>query len=100
MNNVHSAMADASPDQLDKLRNAALQLGPAMGKSAIEAAGAIEALAKNGMDAADILSGGLEAALKLGVWVRPTRDLRRTPRPISFSNSISRPVVCRMSSTR
>ncbi|MDT9170846.1 phage tail tape measure protein, partial [Escherichia coli] len=67
MNNVHSAMADASPDQLDKLRNAALQLGPAMGKSAIEAAGAIEALAKNGMDAADILSGGLEAALKLGV---------------------------------
>lgn len=67
MNNVHSAMADASPDQLDKLRNAALKLGPAMGKSAIEAAGAIEALAKNGMDAADILSGGLESALKLGV---------------------------------
>jgi TP901 family phage tail tape measure protein len=67
MNNVHSAIADASPEQLDKLRNAAMTLGPAFGKSAIEAAGAIEALAKNGMDAADILSGGLESALKLGV---------------------------------
>lgn len=67
MNNVHSAIADASPDQLDKLRNAAMTLGPAFGKSATEAAGAIEALAKNGMDAADILSGGLESALKLGV---------------------------------
>ncbi|WP_037568779.1 phage tail tape measure protein [Sphingomonas sp. S17] len=67
MNNVHSAIADASPEQLDKLRNAAMTLGPAFGKSANEAAGAIEALAKNGMDAADILSGGLESALKLGV---------------------------------
>lgn len=67
MNNVHSAIADASPEQLDKLRNAAMTLGPAFGKSATEAAGAIEALAKNGMDAADILSGGLESALKLGV---------------------------------
>lgn len=67
MNNVHAAMLDADPAQLEKLRQAALLLGPAMGKSAIEAAGAIEALAKNGMGAADILSGGLEDALKLGV---------------------------------
>lgn len=67
MNAVHSAIADASPEQLDKLREAAMTLGPAFGKSATEAAGAIEALAKNGMDAADILSGGLENALKLGV---------------------------------
>lgn len=67
MNNVHAAMLDASPEQLDKLREAALRLGPAMGKSAIEAAGAIEALAKNGMSAASILGGGLENALKLGV---------------------------------
>ena len=67
MNNVHSAMLDASPQTLDKLREAALRLGPEMGKSAIEAASAIEALAKNGLSAADILSGGLENALKLGV---------------------------------
>ncbi|WP_294195861.1 phage tail tape measure protein [uncultured Sphingomonas sp.] len=67
MNNVHAAMLDASPEQLNKLREAALLLGPAMGKSAIEAAGAIESLAKNGMSAASILGGGLEAALKLGV---------------------------------
>ncbi len=67
MNNVHSAIVNASPDELNKLREAALSLGPAYGKSAIEAASAIEALAKNGMDAAAILSGGLESALKLGV---------------------------------
>ncbi|GAA4220276.1 hypothetical protein GCM10022253_24060 [Sphingomonas endophytica] len=67
MNNVHAAMLDASPEQLDKLRAAALSLGPAMGKSATEAAGAIESLAKNGMSAANILGGGLEAALKLSV---------------------------------
>ncbi|WP_413061935.1 phage tail tape measure protein [Sphingomonas carotinifaciens] len=67
MNNVHSAMVNASPDEMNRLREAALSLGPAYGKSAIEAASAIEALAKNGMDAAAILSGGLEGALKLGV---------------------------------
>ena len=67
MNNVHAAMVGVDPAQLDKLREAALTLGPAMGKSAIEAASAIESLAKNGLSAADILSGGLENALKLGV---------------------------------
>ncbi len=67
MNNVRSAMLDASPETLDKLRAAALRLGPQMGKSAMEAASAIETLAKNGLSAADILSGGLENALKLGV---------------------------------
>ncbi len=67
MNNVRSAMLDASPETLDKLRAAALRLGPEMGKSARDAAGAIESLAKNGLSAADILSGGLENALKLGV---------------------------------
>ena len=66
MNKVHAAMLDASPEQLDKLREAALDLGPAMGRSAIEAAGAIESLAKNGMSAANILNGGLVSALKLG----------------------------------
>ncbi len=67
MNLVHSAMVNASPDDILKLREAALSLGPAFGKSAIEAAGAIEALAKAGMDAASILGGGLESALKLSV---------------------------------
>lgn len=67
MNLVHSAMVNASPAQLDKLREAALQLGPAFGKSSIEAAGAIESLAKSGMDASSILGGGLESALKLAV---------------------------------
>lgn len=67
MNKVQAAMLDASPEQLNKLRDAALELGPAYGKSAIEAAGAIENLAKNGMDAASILGGGLAGALALGV---------------------------------
>ena len=67
MNRVRSAMLSADPDQIDRLRQAALTLGPAMGKSAIEAADAIEMLAKNGMSAADILGGGLASALKLGV---------------------------------
>ncbi|MGN5373290.1 phage tail tape measure protein [Sphingomonas hankookensis] len=67
MNNVQSAMLDASPEQLDKLAAAAMKLGPAMGRSSIEAAGAIEMLAKNGMSAAAILNGGLSAALRLAV---------------------------------
>jgi TP901 family phage tail tape measure protein len=67
MNDVHAAMLNASPEELNKLRDAALTLGPAFGKSAIEAAGAIEGLAKNGMDAASILGGGLAGALTLGV---------------------------------
>ncbi|MGN5374586.1 phage tail tape measure protein [Sphingomonas hankookensis] len=67
MNNVQSAMLDASPEQLEKLAAAAMKLGPAMGRSSIEAAGAIEMLAKNGMSAATILNGGLSAALRLAV---------------------------------
>jgi TP901 family phage tail tape measure protein len=67
MNGVHAALSSASPEQLDKLRDAALTMGPAVGRSANEAAGAIEALAKNGMSAAEILSGGLKSALTLAV---------------------------------
>lgn len=67
MNGVNAAMIGVKPDQLDKLRDAALRLGPAYGKSAIEAANAIADLARNGMSAADILGGGLSAALKLSV---------------------------------
>lgn len=67
MNGVHAALLNASPEQLDKLRAAALQMGPAVGRSATEAAGAIEALAKNDMSAAEILAGGLQSALTLAV---------------------------------
>lgn len=67
MNAVHSAMVNVDPAQLEKLRDAALTMGPAMGRSAVEAANAIEALAKNGMDAAAILDGGLTSALRLAV---------------------------------
>lgn len=65
MKRVKSAMLSASPDQIDRLSAAAMELGPAMGRSAIEAAGAIEMLAKNGMSASAILNGGLASALKL-----------------------------------
>lgn len=67
MNQVHSAIVSAKPEDLEKLRAAALELGPAFGRSAIEAAGAIESLARNGMSAADILGGGLRSALTLAV---------------------------------
>lgn len=67
MNRVHAAMVGASPEDLERLKQAALTLGPACGKSAIEAAESIESLAKNGLDTASILSGGLAASLKLGV---------------------------------
>ncbi len=65
MNRVRSAMLSASPEQIEKLADAAMTLGPAMGRSAIEAADAIEMLAKNGMSAAAILNGGLASSLTL-----------------------------------
>jgi TP901 family phage tail tape measure protein len=65
MNKVRAAMLDASPEQIEKLADAAITLGPAMGRSAIEAADAIEMLAKNGMSAAAILNGGLASSLTL-----------------------------------
>lgn len=67
MGKVEAAMIGVSPEHLQKLSAAALEMGPAVGRSAIEAAGAIEALAKNGLSAADILGGGLKSALTLAV---------------------------------
>lgn len=67
MNSVHAALLTASPDQINKLRAAALTMGPAVGRSAVEAANAIESLAKNGMSASNILGGGLKSALTLAV---------------------------------
>jgi TP901 family phage tail tape measure protein len=66
MGKLNAAMVNATPEQLTKLRDAALALGPAMGKSAVEAAGAMEALAKAGMSVESILGGGLQSALTLG----------------------------------
>lgn len=65
MNRVRSAMLSASPEQIEKLAADAMKLGPAMGRSATEAADAIEMLAKNGMSAAAILNGGLASSLTL-----------------------------------
>lgn len=67
MNEVRAAMVRASPDQIKALSDAAMSMGPQFGKSASEAANAIERLAKAGLDAADILDGGLKSALTLSV---------------------------------
>lgn len=63
MNNVRAAMMSTSPDQIDKLRQAAMQMGPEVGRSAIEAADGIEMLAKNGLAASTILGGALQSTL-------------------------------------
>lgn len=65
MNRVRAALQDASPEQIDQLAVAARTLGPAVNKGATEAAGAIDALARAGVSAADILGGALDATLKL-----------------------------------
>ena len=62
MNRVRAALLSTSAEDIDKLAAAAMQLGPTMGRSSIEAASAIEMLAKNGMSAAQILGGGLDRA--------------------------------------
>ncbi|QBE91493.1 phage tail tape measure protein [Sphingomonas paucimobilis] len=67
MNDVRAALMTASPKEMNALREAALALGPAYGKSAVEAATAIASLGRNGMSAASILGGGLQSALKMAV---------------------------------
>jgi TP901 family phage tail tape measure protein len=64
-NRVRAAMLSASPEQLDKLNAAALRMGPAFGKSASDAALAMEMLAKNGLSASQILGGALTSAMTL-----------------------------------
>lgn len=65
MNRVRAALLGADPGQIEALTEAAMRLGPAAGKSAIEAAAGIEALAKSGLSASQILGGALEESLKL-----------------------------------
>lgn len=65
MNRVKSALYGIRPDQLEALSQAALEMGPAVGKSATEAADGIEMLAKNGLSASQIMDGALNESLKL-----------------------------------
>lgn len=64
MSNVQAA-THASTNEMDALREAALEAGARTVFSATEAAGAIENLAKAGVSTEDILNGGLNGALDL-----------------------------------
>lgn len=64
MSNVASTGEDAR-GSIDSLREAAIQAGADTAFSATEAAGAIEELAKAGLSADEILSGGLAGSLDL-----------------------------------
>lgn len=64
MSNV-AASGDDARQNIDALRSAALEAGATTSFSATEAANAVEELAKAGLSAKDILSGGLDGALAL-----------------------------------
>lgn len=59
------ANTGATGDELDALKNAALDAGKSTVFNATESANAINELAKAGMSSADVLSGGLSGALNL-----------------------------------
>lgn len=65
MNKVEASLLGIDPTTLEKLSEAAQELGPKVGRSAVEAAGGIETLALAGMGAQDILGGGLASSLRL-----------------------------------
>ncbi|RUQ06683.1 phage tail tape measure protein [Microbacterium sp. HSID17254] len=60
-----AATGDDARENMDALRQAALDAGAATVFSATESANAIEEMAKAGVDAKDILGGGLKGALDL-----------------------------------
>ena len=60
-----AATGDDAKSNLDGLRQTAIDLGAATKYSATEAAQGTEAMAKAGMSAADIMGGGLAAAMNL-----------------------------------
>lgn len=64
MSSVQAATHE-SAEGMSALRDAALEAGASTVFSAMEAAGAVEELAKAGVSTADILSGGLSASLDL-----------------------------------
>lgn len=59
------AVTQESADNMNLLRDAALEAGGRTVYTATEAAGAIEELGKNGLTTAQILGGGLNAALDI-----------------------------------
>lgn len=65
MNKVQAALRGIGTQQLAELSQQARTLGPAVGRSAIEAAQGIETLALAGMNAESILNGGLASSLEL-----------------------------------
>lgn len=65
MKNVEAALGKVTGEELKQLSDQARTLGPAVGKGATEAAGAIEALGLAGVSTADILGGALKASLDL-----------------------------------
>lgn len=60
-----SALGGEYAKRLGEMRKAALDLGTSTGVGATKAAGAIEALAKGGLSATQILEGGLKGAIAL-----------------------------------
>ncbi len=60
-----SALGGEYAENIDALGKSAQDLGPRFGKGPAEAAESIEALAKAGVSAADIMGGALESALTL-----------------------------------
>lgn len=65
MKRVEAALKGVSGKELKQLSDQARSLGPNVGKGATEAADGIEALGLAGLSTADILGGGLKAALDL-----------------------------------
>jgi len=65
MGEVEAALLGVDSSTLEKLSQAAQELGPKVGRSAVEAAAGIETLGAAGMSTADILAGGLASSLKL-----------------------------------
>ena len=65
MNRVRSGLAGLQTPNIGELSEKARQLGSDTSFSATEAANAIEVLAKNGVAAADIMGGALDASLSL-----------------------------------
>ncbi|EPX82103.1 phage tail tape measure protein [Salipiger mucosus] len=73
------AATGASEDEIARLAAAAKDLGATTAFTAMQAAEAIEVLAKNGVDVTDILNGALDASVglagALGADVAPAADL-------------------------
>lgn len=65
INRVRAQSLGSSAAEIEKMRDTAMTLGPAMGRSAAETAGAMEMLAKNGLRVSSILNGALSASMTL-----------------------------------